>query len=90
MCYVDISYSLHSNLQEKGGKNKQGRNLWEIQLVFAEKWVDEGMMQQGRRGGKPAVQHGLNYSSMSEWVASDGEMERIREVERQKRGGRIR
>lgn len=29
----------------------------------------------GWRGGKPAMQHSLNYSSMSEWVASDGEME---------------
>lgn len=38
----------------------------------------------GRRGGKPAVQHSLNYSSTSEWVASDGETEgkTKREVER--------
>lgn len=72
------------------GEKEQGRNFGEIHQVFAEKWVDEGMMQEGRRGGKPAVQHGLNYSSMSEWVASDGEMERTREVGRQKRGGGIR
>lgn len=29
----------------------------------------------GRRGGKPAVQHCLNYSSTSERVAADGETE---------------
>lgn len=63
---------------------------------------DGGMMQRkngggerrrgeawGRRGGKPAVQHSLNYSSTSEWVASDREMEgkTKREVERVERKG---
>lgn len=44
----------------------------------------------GRRGGKPAVQHSLNYSSTSEWVASDGEREgkTKREVERVGRKGK--
>ena len=44
----------------------------------------------GRRGGKPAVQHSLNYSSTSEWVVSDGERWRgktKREVERAERKG---
>lgn len=31
--------------------------------------------ERGRRRGKPAVQHSLNYSSTSEWVASDREMQ---------------
>ena len=35
----------------------------------------------GRRRGKPAVQHSLNYSSTSEWVASDGKGKTKREVE---------
>lgn len=56
---------------------------------FAEKWADEGMMRRGRSGGKPAVQHGLNYLSMSEWVASDGERERSGiSRERRERGER--
>lgn len=32
------------------GTKEQGRNFGEIHLVFAEKWVDEGMMQQGGEG----------------------------------------
>ncbi|CAB1412389.1 unnamed protein product [Pleuronectes platessa] len=39
----------------------------------------------GRRRGKPAVQHSLNYSSTSEWVASDGKGKTKREVEREER-----
>lgn len=42
-----------------------------------------GEARGGRRGGKPAVQHGLNYSSTSEWGASDG-----REMEGKDKGGR--
>lgn len=44
---------------------------------------------EGWRGGKPAMQHSLNYSSTSEWVASDRKMERStkREVEREERKG---
>lgn len=40
---------------------------------------------EGRRGGKPAMQHSLNYSSTSEWVASDRKMERS--TKREERNG---
>lgn len=63
--------------EEKGKTNSKGGILQGCYtLFFAEKWADEGMMRRGWSGGKPAVQHGLNYLSASEWVASDGEKER--------------
>lgn len=52
---------------------------------------EEERRGEGWRGGKPAMQHSLNYSSTSEWVASDRKMERStkREVEREEgKGGR--
>lgn len=56
-----------------------------LHFFFAEKWADEGMMRRGWSGGKPAVQHGLNYLSMSEWVEMRRERSGIGRERRERR-----